>query len=149
QINYLFSKITPIFSYLPFSRNLFQSKSYIFLRKIIFERTNYMNVYAWIGLIGIIVAELLPFIQKSNRTRPRYIKAGIQIAIVLSVIVAVLLFQVPFLFAFLIGFLAMIVFDRKTYTKRRLLIYIPILLIISVASFILFREQPNYVLKHL
>lgn len=108
-----------------------------------------MNVYAWIGLIGIIVAELLPFIQKSNRTRPRYIKAGIQIAIVLSVIVAVLLFQVPFLFAFLIGFLAMIVFDRKTYTKRRLLIYIPILLIISVASFILFREQPNYVLKHL
>nr|WP_255551223.1 class A beta-lactamase-related serine hydrolase [Sporosarcina sp. E16_8] len=43
----------------------------------------------------------------------------------------------------------MIVFDKKTYTKKRLIIYGSIILLIGIAGFAIFRDNPGYVLNHL
>ena len=47
----------------------------------------------------------------------------------------------------------LILFDKKTYTKKRLFIYVPIVLLIVLAigvlSYFLSREDPDYVLAHL
>ena len=104
-----------------------------------------MNLWAWIVILGFVLFTLLPFIEKKNRTREEIQKAIITVGIILGIILAVLLFDVNFLAALLFGFLAEILFDRKTYTKKRLIIYIPIALILSGLSYALLRDNPNYV----
>ena len=108
-----------------------------------------MNLWAWIGMLGIILFTLLPFIEKKKRTRKEIQKAIVTVGIVLGIILAVLLFDINYLVALLFGFLAMILFDRKTYTKKRLIIYIPIALVVSCLTYALLRDNPNYVLEHL
>ena len=108
-----------------------------------------MNLWAWVGMLGIILFTLLPFIEKKKRTREEIQKAIVTVGIVLGIILAVLLFDINYLVAVLFGFLAMILFDRKTYTKKRLIIYIPIALILSYLTYALLRDNPNYVLEHL
>lgn len=108
-----------------------------------------MNIWAWVGMLGIILFTLLPFIDKKKRTREEIQKAVVTIAIVLGIITAVLLFNINYLVAVLFGFLAMILFDRKTYTKKRLIFYIPTALLISGLAYALLRENPAYVLEHL
>lgn len=108
-----------------------------------------MNLWACFGMLGIIFFTLLPFIEKNKRTREEIQKAVGTVGIVLGIILAVLFFDVNYLVALLFGFLAMILFDRKTYTKKRLIIYIPIALILSGFTYALLRDNPNYVLEHL
>lgn len=43
----------------------------------------------------------------------------------------------------------MILFDKKTYTKKRLMIYGIMIVIIICTGFFLFRNNPDYVLNHL
>ncbi len=92
-----------------------------------------MNLWAWIGMLGIILFTLLPFIEKKKRTREEIQKAIVTVGIVLGIILAVLLFDINYLVALLFGFLAMILFDRKTYTKKRLIIYVPLALVLGGA----------------
>lgn len=108
-----------------------------------------MNLWAWLGMLGIIILTLLPFRKKTNRSEEAIKKAIVTISIVLGIIVAVLAFGVNYLFALLIGFLALIVFDKKTYTRKRLLIYGAILFILGIASYSVLRDNPEYVLNHL
>ena len=108
-----------------------------------------MNIYAWIGLLGIIVFTLLPFLNKKHRSKEEIRKAFVTISIVLGMIIAVTLFNVNFLIAFLLGVIVMILCDKKTYTKKRLIIYGVIVLILGVASYFIFRDNPDYVFKHL
>lgn len=110
-----------------------------------------MNLWAWVVMLGIIFFTLLPFIEKKKRTREEIQKAIITVGIVLGVILAVLLFDINYVVALLFGFLAMILFDRKTYTKKRLIIYVPLALALVLVGLIyaLLRDNPNYVLKHL
>lgn len=108
-----------------------------------------MNIWAWVGMLGIILYTLLAFIDKKKRTRDEIQKAVVTIVIVLGIITAVVLFDINYLVAVLCGFLAMILFDRKTYTKKRLFFYIPTALLISVLAYTLLRDNPTYVLEHL
>lgn len=108
-----------------------------------------MNIYAWIGLLGIIFFTLIPLLKKEQRTREEIQKAIVTIGIIIGIIMAVLVFEINFLVALLFGFLAMILLDRKTYTKKRLIIYGVITLIAGIAAYALFRENPNYIIKHL
>ncbi|ATP41081.1 hypothetical protein CSE16_14035 [Solibacillus sp. R5-41] len=108
-----------------------------------------MNIYAWVGMLGIIFLTLLPFIKKENRSKGEIRKAIITVVIVLGIIVAVLVFNVNYPLALIAGFVAMILFNKKTYTKKRLLIYSSILVIIGIAAFSVFRDNPDYVLNHL
>src|SRR5699024_1252520 len=62
---------------------------------------------------------------------------------------AVTLFNVDYLLAFLVGVVAMVLFDKKTYTKKRLLIYGAVVLLLGTASYLIFRDNPDYVLNHL
>ncbi|KOS64287.1 hypothetical protein AN161_02965 [Lysinibacillus sp. FJAT-14222] len=43
----------------------------------------------------------------------------------------------------------MIVFDKKTYTKKRIIIYGSFILVVGIASYFFFRDNPDYVLNHL
>lgn len=108
-----------------------------------------MNIYAWIGMLGIIMFTLLPLLKKENRSKEEIRKAIITVVIVLGIIVAVLIFSVNYLFALIIGFIAMIVFDIKTYTKKRLMIYGSIILVIGIIGYFVVRDNPDYVLNHL
>ena len=108
-----------------------------------------MNIYAWVGLLGIIVFTILPLFNKQNRTRDEVQKAIVTIGSVIGIIIMVLVFDVNFLVALLFGYLAMLLLDRKTYTKKRLIIYGAITLILGIAAYALFRDNPDYVIKHL
>ena len=108
-----------------------------------------MNIYGWIGLLGIIFFTLIPFLNKAQRTREEFQKAIVTIGIISGIIIAVLVFNINFLIAFLFGVLAMILFDRKTYTKKRLTIYGVTTLIAGIAAYALLRDNPNYVIQHL
>ncbi|MCF3944778.1 serine hydrolase [Oceanobacillus alkalisoli] len=108
-----------------------------------------MNIWAWIGLSGIVVFALLAFLRKEYRTKEKIREAFITIAIVLAIIITVLLFNVDYILAFLLGVIAYILLDRKTYTKKRLIIYGGIIIVIGAAFFVIFRDNPDYVLNHL
>lgn len=108
-----------------------------------------MNTWAWIGLSGIVVLTLIPFIFKENRTKTEIRKAFITIIVVIGIIIAVSIFNMNYLLALLIGLLIYILLDKKTYTKKRLFIYGGIILILGITSFIIFRDNPDYVLNHL
>ena len=108
-----------------------------------------MNIYAWVGMLGIIIFTLLPLLDKQKRTREEVQKAILTVGIVIGIIIAVLIFNVNYLVALLFGFLAMILLDRKTYTKKRILIYGSIAFMLGIAAYALFRDNPDYIIKHL
>jgi len=100
-------------------------------------------------MLGIVILTLLPLVNKESRTKEEMRKALVTVVIVLSIIIAVLVFGVNYLLALIVGFFAMIVFDKKTYTKKRLIIYGSIILLIGIAGFAILRDNPEYVLNHL
>lgn len=108
-----------------------------------------LTSWAWIGLSGIVVLTLLPFLSKKQRSKEKIREAVITIFIVFSIIIAVLLFHVNYILALILGFIAFILLDKKTYTKKRLIIYGGIVLILFVTASFIFRDNPNYVLNHL
>lgn len=108
-----------------------------------------MNSYAWIGMLGIIIFSLLPLLKNENRSKENIRKAMITVAIVIGIIIAVIVFGINYLLALIVGFIAMIVLDKKTYTKKRLLIYSATILIIGIVGYFIGRDHPDYVLKHL
>ncbi|MGE7024023.1 serine hydrolase [Solibacillus cecembensis] len=108
-----------------------------------------MNIYAWIGLLGIIFLTLLPLLKKENRSNEEIKKVIITVVIVLGIIIAVLVFSVNYFLALIVGFIAMIIFDKKTYTKKRLLIYGSLILVVGILGYTIGRDNPNYVLNHL
>lgn len=108
-----------------------------------------MNTWAWIGMLGIIFFSILPLLEKKKRTREEIRKAIVTVSCVIGIIIAVLIFQVNYVVALLFGFLAMILLEPKTYTKKRLAIYGALALIVSIAVYALYRDNPDYVIKHL
>ncbi len=108
-----------------------------------------MNTWAWIGMLGIIFFTILPLLAKKNRTREEIRKAIVTVSCVIGIIIAVSIFQVNYVVALLFGFLAMILLEPKTYTKKRLAIYGALVLIVSMAAYALYRDNPDYVIKHL
>lgn len=108
-----------------------------------------MNIYAWIGLLGIIILTPLSLLKKENRTKEEIRKVIVMEVIALSIIIAVLFFGVTYIFAIIVGFIAMILFDKKTYTKKRLLTYGAIILVAGIAVYFVLRDNPDYVVKHL
>ncbi|AMQ04611.1 serine hydrolase [Sporosarcina psychrophila] len=108
-----------------------------------------MNIYAWFGLTAVVVLALLPLLSKKSRTKMEIRKALLNVAVVFGIIIAVLVFNVNYLFALLVAFFIFILFDKKTYTKKRLIIYGSIILVIGIAGFAILRDNPEYVLNHL
>lgn len=108
-----------------------------------------MNVYAWIGVIGIIFLSALPLFRESTRTREainRFIKNGTIIALFL---IAVLLFNVPLLLGLIIMLVLFILLDKKTYTKKRLIIYGVIFIGMLFLLFNFLKANPKKILTHL
>ncbi|MBB4826671.1 D-alanyl-D-alanine carboxypeptidase [Sporosarcina luteola] len=108
-----------------------------------------MNIYAWIGIIGILLFTYLPLCKKTNRTKKEFLKAAATTLVVLGILTAVLIFHINYLFALLVGFMIFILLDKKTYTKVRLIIYGSIALLIIITAYFLLRDNPDYVLNHL
>ncbi len=108
-----------------------------------------MNMYAWIGMIGIVVLTLWPFRKKEHRSKTEIRKAMVTVAVVLGIIMAVMVFGMNYLLALLVGLLVFILIDKKTYTKKRLLIYGSIILILVIGGYTMLRENPEYVMNHL
>lgn len=108
-----------------------------------------MNIYAWFGLTAVVVLTLLPLLSKKSRTKMEIRKALLNVAVVFGIIIAVLVFNVNYLFALLVAFFIFILFDKKTYTKKRLIIYGSIILVLGIAGFAILRDNSEYVLNHL
>ena len=89
------------------------------------------------------------FLKKENRTKEEIRKVIVIEVVALSIIIAVLLFNVNYLLALVVGFVALILLNKKTYTKKRLITYGAIILAIGIASYSVNRDNPDYVLKHL
>lgn len=112
-----------------------------------------MNIYALIGLAGIIVFSGLPLLFKTKRTKyniRQFIKA---VLIVSGIIFFIEVMNIPFIITLITGFLLFILLDKKTYTKKRMIIYgssvFAIMVIAVIASYILFADNPEYTLEHL
>ena len=67
-----------------------------------------MNIYAWIGMLGIIIVTPLPLLKKENRTKEEIRKVIVTEVIALSIIVAVVFFNVNYLLALVVGIIALI-----------------------------------------
>src|SRR5690606_28171420 len=61
--------------------------------------------------------------------------------------------NVPFILAVIAGCILFILLDRKTYTKKRIIIYaLSFFILIAIAvitSYILFNNNPEYTLNHI
>ena len=112
-----------------------------------------MSSYAWFVILAIAFFNALPLIKNRNRTKERIRRAVFVLLVLLAIIIAVLFFGINVLVLIIIGVLVLVLFDKKTYTKKRLLIYgstlLVIILVIGVLSSFLTRENPDYVLEHL
>lgn len=108
-----------------------------------------MNIIEWSVLIGIAVIGGLPLLFKSHRTE-KNINIFLKIIGILSVVtILILYFNFHFAIAYFIGIFLYIVFDKNTYTKKRLIIYGSIVAVLVIAFFMIFRDNPEYTLKHL
>ena len=109
-----------------------------------------MTFYMWIVMLGIIFLTPLTLLKKENRKKEEIRKAIVTVTVALGMIIAVLVFGVNELFALIIGgFFDLIVFNKKTYTKKRLIIYGSIILAVGIAGYSVFRDNPDYVMNHL
>lgn len=108
-----------------------------------------MTIWAWIGLSGIVIFALLPLLKEESRTKENILQAVVAVLIVLGILMAVFVFNISYFFAFLLAVVAFILFDKKTYTKKRLAIYGSIVLVIAAAGYSVLRDNPDYVLNHL
>lgn len=108
-----------------------------------------LNSYAWLGLGIIVVFSLLQLLVKENRTKEKRREPLITVGIVIGIVVMVMVFNMAYLNALLLGLIVYLLLDKKTYTKKRLIIYGSLVLVIAISAFALFRDNPNYVVKHL
>ncbi len=108
-----------------------------------------MNIWAWIGLSGIVIFALLPLLKEESRTKENIRQAVVTVLIVLGILVAVFVFNISYFFAFLLAVAVFILLDKKTYTKKRLVMYGSLILVIAAAGYFVLRDNPDYVLNHL
>lgn len=108
-----------------------------------------MNIYMWIGLAIAIIGALYPLISWKDLTKHKRFITIRDIFLVTTGIVWLFIFNLPPLFVFIILMIVAVLVNKKTYTKKRLLIYgVMVGSVIAIFTFI-FRENPNYVTKHL
>lgn len=100
-------------------------------------------------MIVFIFLTLLPFRRKELRTKIEIRKRIVTVAVVLGVITVIIVLGMGYLIGLLVGVLVLILIDKKTYTKKRLLIYGSIVLILGIASYVELRDNPKYVMNHL
>lgn len=112
-----------------------------------------MNMYLLIGLAGITLFTALPLFFKKHRTKyniGQFIKV---VLIVLSIILFVKKMNTPFILAIIVGCLVFILLDKKTYTKKRMIIYtlsiFTIICISIISSYVLLKSNPEYTLNHI
>src|SRR5690625_6021593 len=112
-----------------------------------------MNIYAWIGMLGIIVFSGLPLLFTKHRTKYNINQFIIALFIVCGIIFFTEIMNIPFIITFSIGFILLFLLDKKTYTKKRLIIYgtsiFAIIAIAVIASYVFFKENPEYTLEHM
>lgn len=112
-------------------------------------RFYFVNIYAWIGVVGIIVFSLIPLLRKSTRTKENIYQFIKYLLVISLFLLLVLFFKIPLLIAFIIMFILFILTDKKTYTKKRLIIYGAIIMVFTFLFFKFFKANPDHILKHL
>ncbi|MBM7715414.1 D-alanyl-D-alanine carboxypeptidase [Bacillus thermophilus] len=108
-----------------------------------------MNIYAWIGLMGILLLSSVPLFKKSQRSKGNILRFAVTTVIVLGVIFFVEVMGVSFILAIIAGCILLILLDKKTYTKKRMMIYASLTLIIITVLYFLLKHNPEYTLNHL
>lgn len=108
-----------------------------------------MNLYGWVGLLLILIFAWIPQFSANNRTKKERKKAVFTTIIVLAMIVGVMFFHLNFIIVVILGFIAMLLVDEKTYTKKRLIIFTVVGVALVSIFIIVLREQPSYVVKYL
>lgn len=108
-----------------------------------------MNIFAWISAIGIIVFSFFPLLNKETRTKSTIFKAVFNTVVVLSMIFAVTVLHVPLFPALIVMLVAIFIVDVKWTWKKGLTFTGIIIAIVGGAAYILLKEDPDYVVKHL
>lgn len=106
-----------------------------------------MNMFAWIILFAIVLIGGIPLFKKSGRTRENKIEFVKAVAIVLLIIVLVQFANFSLFLAAITAVILSLLFDKKTYTKKRLAIYGSIVAIVVIAFYMIVKDNPQYALK--
>lgn len=108
-----------------------------------------VNIYAWISVIGIIVFSVIPLFNKEARTKSTIFKAIWNIVVVLSMIFFVIVLDVPLFLAIIMMLIAIFIVNVKWSWKKGLTFTGIIIAIVGGAAYILLKEDPDYVVRHL
>ncbi len=108
-----------------------------------------MSIYTWLGLIGATVATFLPLLTRKKLSKDERITVTRNAFILIGVIVAVFIFHMNTFIVIVAAIIAALVLDKKTYTKKRLLIYGGVVIALILTFIFIFRSNPSYIAKHI
>ncbi|HLR15133.1 MAG TPA: serine hydrolase, partial [Bacillota bacterium] len=108
-----------------------------------------MSIYTWIGLIGATIATFFPLLTRKKLQKDERIAVIRNSFILIGVLVSVFILQINSFIVIVAALIAAVVLDKKTYTKKRLLIYGGIFVGVVALFLFIFRTNPNYVTKHM
>ncbi len=102
-----------------------------------------------IGIGLFVLFTLLPLLDSKRRTKVEVIKAVITLIAAAALVLGVLFFQLSYVLGVLLLILLTILIDKNTYTRKMLLIYGSLLVVIVGGLYWIFRDNPEYVANHL
>lgn len=108
-----------------------------------------MSIYTWIGLIGATVATFFPLLTPKKLSKDKRITVIRNAFILIGVFISVFILHINTFIVIIAAIIAAVVLDKKTYTKKRLLIYGAIFIAMVALLLFIFRTNPNYVTKHM
>src|SRR5699024_3901224 len=102
-----------------------------------------MNLYAWIGVVGIVFFTWLTLLNKEMRTRPAIVRAILTIVIAIMVILAITLLHISLFFA-MIGMILAVFLLNMNWSRRRNLIILGVVIgFVGIGAYFVFKEDPE------
>ncbi|WP_186365453.1 hypothetical protein [Salinicoccus cyprini] len=102
-------------------------------------------IVAWTGLLGVVIFPLVPLMLRKTRTEEEKQRARRIVYIIIGIILAVIIFKMSYLAAFLIGFAAVLFVERKAYSRKQLIIYTGVVLLLLLTVYIVLGSNSAFV----
>lgn len=104
-----------------------------------------MNIYAWIGIVIIGIATVLPLLKKENQSRWKIFQAVWTLFVLSLTVIAIIVFKINLFTAIIIATIAILLSERSIYTKKGLIALLFIALLLGGTSYYIFRDDLEYV----
>lgn len=104
-----------------------------------------MNIYAWIGIVIIGIATVLPLLKKENRSRWKIFQAVWTLFVLSLTVIAIKVMNINLFTAIIIATIAIFLSERSVYTKKGLIALLVIIIFLGGTSYYIFRDDLEYV----